>query len=345
MQNINSIQVVPTANIIAIIPPAGQERVYERFGSDVWDALGTPDQVPRMNVGIWDGNPANAPAWVKTTGNVRGWNHKGKLYVSPTNYLVLGNPGGGANQNLSAIGNIARQFGTGPPEVITDMMNLAVTGAAGDFVDVRPPAGEEWVITDIGAELWTFPATPQTVPEVEVDLVQAGPGGVLALARMLRSTDVRGWLHAMPFYLSNSVWLRITNPNAATNTVCWSGVKLQTYASGLPTVMSQVLTDVLAGGGILEARPASNDEEWLVTAFGSSAWLGGAPIALPDLNLELVNVGPPALTSLLAENVDFAHQLSPSDLPISRANYLRMTDTSLGPNDMGFSAIRTRILG
>ena len=345
MQNCNSIQLVATGVTVAIIPPAGEERVYERFGSTAFDGSGPPDQVPFIQVGIYDGDPLKVPAWVKTTLNVRGWNHKGKLYVSPTNYLVMQNPAAGAvGRNLAAIGNISRQFGTAPLEVVTDIVNLAITGAPGDFVDVRPPPGEEWVITDIGAELWAgVPAA--SVPEVEVDLVQAGPGGVLALARMLRSTDIRGWLHAMAFYLSNDVWLRITNPNAATNCVCWSGTKLQTYASGQPNVMSQVLTDVLAGGGILEARPASNDEEWLVTAFGSSAWFAGlgAPNDVPDLNLELVSVAP-ALTSLLAQNTDFAHQLSPLDLPISRANYMRMTDTSLVANDMGFSAIRTSLL-
>ena len=343
MQNCNSIQIVGTGVTVAIIPPAGEERVYERFGSTAFDAAGVPNQVPLIQVGIYDGDPLKVPAWVKTTLNVRGWNHKGKLYVSPTNYLVMQNPAaGGVGRNLSAIGNISRQFGTAPLEVVTDIVNLAAAGP-GDFVDVRPPPGEEWVITDIGAEIWTAPAAPQTVPDVNVDLVQAGPGGVLALARMLTSTDIRGWLHAMSFYLSNDVWLRITNPNIATNCVCWSGTKLQTYASGQPNVMSQVLTDVVAGGGILEARPASNDEEWLVTAFGSSAWLGAPPASVPDVDLQLISVAP-ALASLLAQNTDFAHQLSPLDLPISRANYMRMTDTSLGANDMGFSAIRTSLL-
>ena len=347
MQNCNSIQLVATGVIAPIIPPAGEERVYERFGSTAFDASPAPDAVPLINVGIYDGDPLKVPAWVKTTLNVRGWNHKGKLYVSPTNYLVLQNPAaGGAGRNLSAIGNISRQFGSAPLEVVTDIVNLAIGAGGGiDFADVRPPPGEEWIITDIGAELWNGAGAPADVPEVNVDLVQAGPGGVLAFARMLRSTDIRGWLHAMAFYLSNDVWLRITNPNIATNCVCWSGTKLQTYASGQPNVMSQVLTDVLAGGGILEARPASNDEEWLVTAFGSSAWFAGlgAPNDVPDVDVQLVSVAP-ALVSLLAQNTDMAHQLSPLDLPISRANYMRMTDTSLGANDMGFSAIRTSLL-
>jgi len=334
MQNCNSIQVVPTGTIVSIIP-AGEERVYERFGSDVWDAAGAPDQVPRMNVGIWDGDPLKVPAWVKTTLNVRGWNHKGKLYVSPTNFLVLGNPAAGANQNLSAIGNISRQFGTGPLEVITDIVNLAVTGAPGDFVDVRPPVGEEWVITDIGAELWTAPVAPNTVPEVNVDLTDG-----VSFARLLTSTDVRGWLHAMALYLTNDVWIRITNPNIATNCVCWSGTKLQTYASGQPNVMSAVGT--VGAGGNIEARPLSNDEEWLITAFGAATWIGAPPASLPDMNVELVNATP--LTSLLAENADFAHQLSPLELAISRANFARFTETNGGGDDIGFSAIRTSLL-
>ena len=335
MQNCNSIQIVPTGTIVSIIP-VGEERVYERFGSNTWDAAGAPDQVPRMNVGIWNGDPLIPPAWVKTTLNVRGWNHKGKLYISPTNFLVMGNPAAGANQNLSAIGNISRQFGTAPLEVITDIVNLAVTGAPGSFVDVRPPVGEEWVITDIGSELWTAPVAPQTVPEVLVQLTDG-----VSFVTLMNSTNVRGWLYAMSLYISNDVWIRITNPNIATNSVCWSGTRLQTYPSGLPNVMSQVAT-VLANG-TLDAQPANVDEEWLVTAFGALTWVGAAPAALPNMAVDLINATP--LASRLARSTDFAHQLSPPDLSVSRANFARFTETSVAGNAIGFSAIRTSLLG
>lgn len=330
MQNINTIQIVGTGVTVAIIPPAGTERVYERFGSNTWDAAGAPDQVPRMNVGIWDGDVAKAASWVKTTGNVRGWNHKGKLYVSPTNYLVMENPAAGANQNLLAMGNIAREFGTGQTQVITDCVDVI----AGGNTLVRPPVGEEWLITDIGAELWVG-APPAAVPQVMVDLTDG-----VSFARLLRSTDIRGWLYAMALYLTNDVYLRIVNANGgAANTISWSGVKLQTHASGQPNVMSAVAT-VLANG-TLDARPTNTDEEWLVTAFGSSTWIGAAPAGLPDVALDLVNATP--ITSRLARNADFCHQLSPPDLPVSRANFLRLTETSVAGCDLGFSAIRTRL--
>jgi type IV secretory pathway TrbD component len=331
MQNCNSIQIVPTGTIVSIIP-VGEERVYERFGSNTWDAAGVPDQVPRMNVGIWDGDPLKAPSWVKTTGNLRGWNHTGKLYVSPTNFLVMGNPAAGANQNLSAIGNISRQFGTGPLEVISDTVDII----AGGTTLIRPPVGEEWIITDIGAELWVG-APPAAVPEVMVDLTDG-----VSFARMLRSTDARGWYNAIALYLTHDVYLRVTNANGgAANTVCWSGTRLQTYASNQPNVMSAVAT-VLANG-TLDAQPTNVDEEWLITGFGSSTWIGVAPAGLPDMSVNLVNATP--LTSLIARNVDFAHQLSPPDLAISRANFLRFTETSVAGCDLGFSAIRTSLLG
>lgn len=329
MQNINTIQVVPTGNIAAIIPPVGQERVYERFGSDVWDAAGAPDQVPRMNVGIWDGDPLKAPSWMKTTLNVRGWNHKGKLYVSPTNYLVMENPAAGGDQNLSAIGNISRQFGTAALQVITDCVDVG----AGLATFVRPPVGEEWLITDIGAELWAGIA-PAQVPEVNVDLTDG-----VSFARLMTSSDIRGWLYAMALYLTNDVYLRLTNPNIAANTLSWSGVKLQTHPSGLPNVMSAVGT--VGVGGNIEARPTNTDEEWLISAFGAATWIGAAPASLPDMRVDMVNATP--ITSLLARNTDFAHQLSPPDLPVQRTNYLRFTETNGGGDDLGYCGIRTRL--
>ena len=332
MQNINTIQIVGTGVTVAIIPPVGQERIYERFGSNTWDAAGAPDQVPRMNVGIWDGDPLKAPAWVKTTGNVRGWNHKGKLYLSNGNYLVMENPAAGANQNLSAIGNIAREFGTGQAQVITDTIDVI----AGGNTLVRPPVGEEWLITDIGAELWVG-APPAALPQVNVDLTDG-----VSFARLMRSTDVRGWLYAMALYLTNDVYLRIVNANGgAANTIAWSGVKLQTHASGQPNVVSAVGT--VGAGGNIEARPTNTDEEWLISAFGAATWIGAPPASLPDMAVDVVNATP--LISRLARNADFCHQLSPPDLPVSRANYLRFTETNGGGDDLGFCGIRTRLLG
>jgi hypothetical protein len=157
----------------------------------------------------------------------------------------------------------------------------------------------------------------------------------------MNSTNIRGWLYAMALYLTNDVWLRITNPNIATNSVCWSGTRLQTYPSGLPNVMSAVAT--VGAGGILDARPANVDEEWLITAFGALTWIGAAPAALPDMAVDLVNATP--LVSRLARNADFCHQLSPPDLAVSRANFARFTETNGGGDDIGFSAIRTSLLG
>ena len=105
--------------------------------------------------------------------------------------------------------------------------------------------------------------------------------------------------------------------------------------------MSQVAT-VLANG-TLDAQPANVDEEWLVTGFGSSTWIGAAPAGLPDMAADLVNATP--IVSRLARNTDFAHQLSPPDMAVSRANFLRFTETSVAGCAIGFSAIRTSLLG
>jgi len=72
-------------------------------------------------------------------------------------------------------------------------------------------------------------------------------------------------------------------------------------------------------------------------------WVGAAPAALPNMAVDLINATP--LASRLARSTDFAHQLSPPDLSVSRANFARFTETSVAGNAIGFSAIRTSLLG
>lgn len=331
MQNINNIQLIATGAALNALPAVGQEWVLEKFGSSVWTAAGAPNDTPRLDVGIHDGVQANGPAWIKRSGSTRGWTHAGKLYLTNTNYGVLRNPGAGGNQNLSYAGNIAREFGNGPVQVITDVQTVL---AAGNVL-VRPPVGEEWCITEIGSSEWVG-AAPAGLPEVNVDLTDG-----VSFARILRSTDAAGWFTGMRLYLNNNVYLRIVNADGANPaTIGWSGFKLQTNPSGLPNVMSQVAT--VGIGGTLDAQPTGADEEWEVSAIGASVWIGAPPASLPDVDV-LLNDG--VLTSLLAQNSDNAWWLSSPSMPLRRLYYLTITDTGGGGGDLGFSAIRTRVIG
>lgn len=331
MQNINAINTIATGVTQTIVPPVGEEWILNKFGSSVWTAAGAPNDTPRMDVGIHDGVQANGPAWTKRSGNTRGWNHAGDLFISNTNYGVIRNPAAGGNQNLSYSGNIARQFGNGPDQVISDV----VTVLAGLTTTIRPPVGEEWCITDIGSSEWVG-AAPAGLPEITVQLTDG-----VSFATVFRSTDAAGWITGQKLYLSNGVYLLVTNDDGANPaTIGWSGYKLQTNASGLPNVMSAVAT--VGAGASLNARPTSTLEEWTITAVGASVWIGAAPAGLPDVDVFLNDL---TLTSLLAQNSDNTFWLANPELTVRRANFMTITDTGGAGGDLGFSAIRTRILG
>lgn len=331
MQNINNIATIGTGLALNAVPAVGEEWLIEKLGSSVWTAAGAPNDTPRMNVGIFDGVQANGPANVKTSGNTRGWNHIGKLYLSNANYGVLTNPAAGGNQNLSFAGYKAREFGVGPVQVVTDVQTVI---AAGNVL-VRPPVGEEWCITDIGSSEWVG-AAPAGLPEVTVQLTDG-----VSFATLLLSTDAAGWFTDLEIYLTNAVYLRIVNADGANPaSIGWSGYKLQTNPSGLPNVMSAVAT--VGGGGSITARPTLTDEEWKITQIGSSVWIGVAPGAVPDLNVLLNDA---TLTSLLARNSDFAWWLSNPSLPVRRSYFATITDTGGAGGDLGYSAVRTRVRG
>lgn len=328
MQNVNDIQTIGTGLAINARPPVGEEWLLNKFASNVWTGNPAPNNTPRLDVGITDGV---LTSWYKRSGQLKGWNHAGPLYLSNGHYGVLRNPAAGGNQNLGYSGVKTREFGNGPAQVISDLVNVL----AGGNTVIRPPVGEEWVITGILASEW-LGAAPNGLPEITVQITD----GVNS-ATILRSTDAAGQFVETKLYISNAVYLLVTNADGANpNVIGWTGYKLQQYPSGLPNVMSAV--GAVGAGGSLNARPANDDEEWDVSAIGSSVWVGVSPDALPDVDI-LMNDG--TLTSLLAQNSDFAFWLSRPDLKIRRSDYMTITDTGGGGGVLGFSAIRTRLRG
>lgn len=104
-----------------------------------------------------------------------------------------------------------------------------VDGTGGvNFVDIRPPDGEEWVITEIGAELWAGAGFPADLPDVIVALrTDAGPDestimedGALLSAR---------WNTDAILKINHNIYLRITDNSGAFNEVCVSGYLQRVY--------------------------------------------------------------------------------------------------------------------
>jgi hypothetical protein len=82
--------------------------------------------------------------------------------------------------------------------VISNVQVLGI-GAVGA---VRPPVGENWLITDIGCSVWVG-APPASLPSILVSLTD----GIVAPPIAQDGADNKGWLDDMKYYLSRTNWM------------------------------------------------------------------------------------------------------------------------------------------
>ena len=177
-----------------IRPPPTQDWEVTAIGSSGWVGV-QPFQVPEVDVSLFDG--VNIAEILRST-DVRGWYRRQKLHINNTNYLRLNNPGiAGANISWSA--RLTRFFGAGASLVISDLQVLA----AGATYDVRPPAGVDWLITDVGSDQW-LGAGAAGVPNIDLDLTD----GTLQ-AQLLDPASGRLWESALELFSSRYNYLQI----------------------------------------------------------------------------------------------------------------------------------------
>lgn len=306
-------------------PAVGQDLLITDIGSDTWVGA-PPAAVPAVNVGLFDG--ALGPAWFMQSTDVRGWMRKQKIYISRTNYLRFNNPGMGAiNVGYSVVE--ALYYGpNGTSKVVSDVQNIL----AGANLDVQPPAGYEYEITDVGSSMWVGGA-PLNLPDVTVSIFD----GVTA-ASIMHAADVKGWNKPLSIFISNGNYLRLTNTNGAAANVGFSGIIAHIFGiNGRPAVTTDVVA--LLGGANADFRPAVGTE-WEVTEVGGDTWVGVAPAALPNISVNIFD-GVVATILMTAANLKgWNNELS---IFINRDNYLRITELSAAPQDVCISAKLTRL--
>lgn len=324
---INAIQTIATGVTMDIRPAVGQDWEITHLGSSVWTAAGAPNDTPRLTAGIFDG--VSGPALVLNSGNLRGWNHTRHLLINRATYLRLTNPPAGGNQNLSIAGKITRDYGAGTSSVITTI--VAGVAGAGGTITVRPPVGQDWIITDFGSNWWVG-APPNALPQITVDLTD----GVSFATLMSGANAIGGWYREFDIHINNTIYLRITNNNAGLAALAYVGKISRDYGAGASQVVSAVAT--LGIGGIMTVRPPVNNE-WRITMIGASAWIGGAPNQIPDVS---VNLTDGVIASLLARNSDFALWFGTMNILINRTVWLTITDTSGAGGRVGVSALKTK---
>lgn len=199
-----------------IQPPDGEVWKITAWGYSVFTA-GPADINPDCIVGQTDGTLVASVIIDQTM--VRGQDKKAQWIIDHNNYLRVTDGTAGA-------GGVFGYSGIRIPQTCISDVQDAI---AGGNIDIRPAINTEWVITEIGAELWAGAGAPNNYPEIQVSMIVGANlseilegGGV--------STPLR-WNSEMNLSIDYTHYLRVTNLNGgAANEVAWMGYLRRSYS-------------------------------------------------------------------------------------------------------------------
>lgn len=281
-----------------------------------------PNAVPDVDVGIFDGV---REAFVLRSVDVRGWYRKQNIVIDRDNYCRLTNNNAAA-ANLSWSGELIRYHGVAPTVVRTDVQTVGT----GLTIDVRPAtATEDWIVRDIGSSNW-LGAAPNGVPNVEVDYNDG-----IIVARVMDSTETRQWEAEQRLYVNRTHYLTLTNAGLANADVGWSAELLRYYGNGASIVRSEVRA-VGAGLNVDIIPPVG--EEWEVTIFGSSLWIGISPAQFPDITVSIFDAAA-AIGSPIEDPTSWHGNGHEMKVHVDAGDHLRINDGSGVGQNVAISAV------
>jgi hypothetical protein len=190
-------------------PPVNESWVITEWGTSTWSA---GEINPDCEIGLTDGVLILSRMFQSTM--VRGQDKQPAIYINNDAYLnVYSTPG----VDFAYTGRRVT------PTVISSVTD--VVGSA--TLDITPPVGSEWVITEIGAETWAGAGAPANYPDILVSLmVGANLSDILEAGSV--DTAVR-WNTECILKIDNTHFLRITEISAGNNEVCVSGFVQREY--------------------------------------------------------------------------------------------------------------------
>lgn len=296
---------------VDVRPAVGQEWLVNDFASSAAFVTNVPD----VQVSLYDGATACISLLDPTTNpGKRGRQYK--FYLTRNLYMRITNTGG-AGTNVGYFGELVTPG-------LTRSAIVAIGAATG--VEIQPPVGETWVITEIGSDTWT--AGPADInPDVQLGITD----GTLVASRITLETMVRGQDKQLEIYIDNDVYLYAYSGTGCNFAYCGRRVP--------PTCISSV-QDV-AGSGNLDIQPPA-DQQWVITEFAAETWGGGgAPNDYPDIAVALRTTG----NSNVMEAGSVATSLrwnSEMKLKIDNGHFLRIAETSTANNEVGVSGYLER---
>lgn len=316
------VQVVLAGANWDVQPPAGRNWIVTAIGSSTFVGV-VPNQVPQVDVGVFDG--AIGPSHMLRSTDVRGWYREQQFMLSNGNYLRLNNPGA-AQANISISAKIIRDYGAGTGIVTTDVQTVV----AGATYSIQPPAGDNWIVRDIGSNQWVG-AAPAGLPNVTVELNDGTFTAMLA-----RGIDTRMWEQELEIYVDNGNYVDITNGALVAGVLSFIGELIRSKGAGATIVRSD-LQNCLALASV-DFRPPAG-EEWEITGIGAATWVGVSPLAFPAITAHIFD-GTNA--SMIMSQLSWLQHGHRSRIHVDNHDYLRLTDTSNVAQNVGISAVLTQ---
>lgn len=303
------------AGTFNIQPTDGEAYCITDFYSDIRLAGGVPD----LQVALADG--AHAPAEIiidPTTAILKEFRNL-EIYIDHDTYLTITETGAASVIGWSG-------YRVNPDNVRTRI--VTVPNAAPAKVDVRPPVGEIWKVTEIGAEVLTavtdFPDVIMTLDTV------ARQGAIIA-----RGGDNVVWDRQFAIYLSNDIFLSFDSIAAADNDIGLSIVRVPVEIFGDAFLLAQ--------NTAVDVQPAEGVEA-VITTIASSVWGGAGPpadshnvtLSLTDGTLDATIV---SAASVIVD-IDVNRRMP---IAIDNTLYLTFTEPNVGPKEIAYSGyIRRR---
>jgi len=288
-----------------IQPPAGQAYCITEFFGDVAFVGDQPD----VSVALRDGVHADAVVIIDPTTAAQKGQRKKEIYITNANYLRVTNTGAGAN-NVGWSG-----YRVDPNIVITDIQT--VPNAA--RYDIRPPAGQVWKITEIGAETMGAANHP--------DLTFFITDGTLVASAIMDETHNLKQQKLLNWYISHDIWIQVLDLSGADNDLGFSGILVEVEHVG-------DVTDVV-GSATMDIQPPDG-EQWVITEFSVQTWAGVAPAGSGDVTISLydgTNLSDIAEAGSVSDSLINNHDI---EIMIDHDHYIRVTEVSTGNNEVGY---------
>ena len=197
------------AGLVDVQPPAGQTWRICEFGSELYNG---GENHPEVTVGVTNG-VLLAPIIMEERAD-RGqfklydWIIDNDLYLRFTN-------SGAADVDIAYIGVLFDKPSIGS---IQDVVGSAT-------LDIQPPAGQEWVITEIAVDTWTGVPGAADVPNIIVSLYDG-----TNLSDILEPLASAAWNRRLQIHIDNATYLRITEVSTANNEVALLGYLKRSFS-------------------------------------------------------------------------------------------------------------------